>query len=116
MLAVVCVSLSSCNKDDDDENNPLVGTWIVTENDYETITFNADGTGEDTTTDGGNTFVDKFTYTFDSKTMMLTIRWNEPDTDGESELTVKVEISSNGDVLTFIDLTNPENNTTLRKK
>lgn len=89
MLAVVCVGLSSCSKDDD---NLLVGTWVenggVTE-----ITFNSDGTGFMIDSKG----TDKFTYTFDTKTMTLTLDYEEPDLNGETHFSAQIEI--NGDQL-----------------
>lgn len=95
MLAVVCVGLSSCNKDDEDEkfdNSLLVGTWVADDGATE-ITFKADGTGFEI--DEKET--DKFTYTFDAKTMILALNYEKPDTTGESQFSAKVEI--NGDKL-----------------
>lgn len=99
MLAVVCVGLSSCNKDDDEKNDNslLVGTWVADDGATE-ITFKADGTGFEI--DEKET--DKFTYTFDAKTMILSISFEKPDTNGEKHFSVKIEI--NGDKLKVSDM------------
>ena len=94
LMAVVCVGLSSCSKDDD---NLLVGTWVADDGATE-ITFNADGTGFEI--DEKET--DKFTYTFDAKTMIVTLNYEKPDTTGESQFSAKVEI--NGDKLKVGDM------------
>lgn len=99
MMAVVCVGLSSCSKDDEDNNGNslLVGTWVADDGATE-ITFKADGTGFEIDEIG----TDKFTYTFDTKTMTLTLDYEKPDTNDEKHFSVKIEI--NGDQLKVGDM------------
>lgn len=95
MLAVVCVGLSSCSKDDnvkngDDgkkESSLLVGTWIL-RGQSEEVTFNADGSGARV----DKTVTDPFTYTFNSKTMELTFKYKHPET-GDSSKTISIKVT-----------------------
>lgn len=93
MLAVVCVGLSSCSKDDEDDNidnSLLVGTWISDNGVYE-YTFNADGSGSEYNDEFNVTT--KFTYTFNTKTKMLIIKFEKPNADGDSQISIVIEIS-----------------------
>lgn len=93
MLAVVCVGLSSCSKDDDEKNDTkfLVGTWIADDGSEE-ITFNADGTGFTFDKINGR---ENFTYTFDAKTMVVTYDLEKPDLEGNKHFTTKLERINN---------------------
>lgn len=96
LLAVVYVGLSSCGKDDGgkNDNGLLVGTWVEEDGTNE-ITFNADGSGTILYTGDDSVYLIKFTYTFDSKTMTLTSRYENPETHKDEEQISIIE--SNGD-------------------
>lgn len=102
LLAVVYVGLSSCGKDDGgkNDNGLLVGTWVA--EDGTKRTFNADGSGSGTMFSIENDVIlIKFTYTLDSKTMTLTMRYVDPETHENQEESRKIEIT--GDVLRIGD-------------
>lgn len=103
MMAVVCVSLSSCSKDDEDNNGNslLVGTWI-TEEKNDILVFSADGTLVSTHYDGPEKFVDEYTYFLDKNTMMLTLKRIIPKEGEDLEQSVKIKID--GNVLTNGDM------------
>lgn len=67
----VCLAFSGCGDDDDDENNPLVGSWkMEASSGYEILTFNANKTGRYVTVLYGSEEVvedESFTYNYDAK-------------------------------------------------
>lgn len=107
MLAVVCMGLSSCSKDDD-KTNPLVGTWVSDDEEGEdTLTFNADGSGINNwvSYENGKKYAhsDEFTYVFDTKTMLLTIKEKNPEEGELAEYTGRIELSDNVLKITYTD-------------
>ncbi|MCM0383658.1 lipocalin family protein [Bacteroides fragilis] len=90
MMAVVCVSLSSCSKDDDDSSAPitnspdinlLYGTWVREYLDYDktsrkdVFTFNRDNTWSETDYKGGEVYSKPngtFVYYKDARMLALT--------------------------------------------
>lgn len=90
----MCVGVSSCSKDDDENGNSmLVGKW-VTEDGYNTMTFNADGTGV-STYGIQDVYVYDFTYKFDSKTMILTMISTHPEENEDPVETALIKIEGN---------------------
>lgn len=103
MMAVVCVGLSSCNKDDEDNNGNslLVGTWVTKEGN-DILVFSADGTLVNTHYDGPEKFVDEYTYFLDKNSMMLTIKLIIPKEGEDLEQSAKIKID--GNALTVEDM------------
>ena len=108
---IISVNFAACSDDDEDDNNPLIGTWINSEgNATMTWTFKANGTGVEKYDDNesGSELheVYSFTYTYDINSSILTINYGESDDHGEiTEDIDKYTISINGDVMTTKDET-----------
>ena len=108
---IMSVNFAACSDDDEDDNNPLIGTWINSEgNATMTWTFKANGTGVEKYDDNeaGSELheVYSFTYTYDINSSILTINYGESDDHGEiTEDIDKYTISINGDVMTTKDET-----------
>ena len=82
MATIVNISFMACNDDDEDKgsSNPIVGTWQEDEDNgnYFVWKFNADGTGiEQEYYNGQLEEPATFTYTYDTKTTVLTITYKE---------------------------------------
>ncbi|MDE7073702.1 MAG: hypothetical protein K2O69_01400 [Odoribacter sp.] len=109
VITTVSVSVTSCNKDDDDEKDPIVGTWRDTYGDsWDEITFKSDGTYTWTFYEDGkpsDTDIEIGTYVYNHPVLKLTYR----DEDGEDYDTFTVKsISSSelaidmyGDIVTY---------------
>lgn len=90
LVIVLCAGFTSCS---DDDENPLVGTWVNIENrnsmEYkEVMTINENGTGSSANYTNGQLDkdgVDNFKYTYDEKSKVFTWIWEE-DSDGESDV------------------------------
>ena len=94
-MAIVAIIMSvnfvACS--DDDDENPLVGTWVNIENrnsvEYKDVmTINADGTGSDAIYENGQIDkdgVDNFRYTYDENSKVFTWIWEE-DSDGNIDI------------------------------
>ena len=81
----MAVSLTSCNKDDDNRFS-IVGTWMEIDSDEDvTIYLYANGAGKYTEKGYSNTF----TYTFNSSGNILSITMN-----GKTEITVVTVVSN----------------------
>ena len=117
LVIALCVGFTSCSDDDEEENsveislanlqgtwdmikcsddddeNPLVGTWVSIENrnsvEYKDVmTINSDGTGSSAIYENGQIDkdgVDNFRYTYDENSKVFTWIWEE-DSDGESDV------------------------------
>lgn len=77
VMAVVCVGLSSCSKDDDNDENKtsIVGTWIGGQfevDDNETLIFNSNNKGKWDS--------DEFTYTTNSNKVIIDYGDGDPET------------------------------------
>ncbi len=90
-FAAMVIAFSGCSKDDDDNGFNIVGTWnidkvevymgdmlIDTDVDDGTVTFNADGTGSATDSDGTDTFNwslsgNQLTISDDEETTVMTL-------------------------------------------
>lgn len=84
VITTVSVSVTSCNKDDDDDKNGIVGTWRDTYDDgWDEYTFNDDGTYVSTVYDKGETDKYRGTYTYNHPTLKLTYRDEDGDEDYE---------------------------------
>ncbi len=85
LVIALCAGFTSCS--DDDDENPLFGTWIsiYTENSTEykeVITLNSDGTGTSAYYENGQIDkegVENFKYTYDEKSKILTYIWEDGD-------------------------------------
>ena len=85
LIITLCAGFTSCS--DDDDENPLFGTWIsmYTENSTEykeVITLNSDGTGTSAYYENGQIDkegVENFKYTYDEKSKILTYIWEDGD-------------------------------------
>ena len=92
LVIALCAGFTSCSDDEDDEN-PLVGTWVSIENrnsvEYKDVmTINSDGTGSSAIYENGQIDkdgVDNFRYTYDENSKVFTWIWEE-DSDGESDV------------------------------
>ena len=72
---IISVNFAACSDDDEDDNNPLIGTWINSEgNATMTWTFKANGTGVEKYDDNeaGSELheVYSFTYTYDINALL----------------------------------------------
>ena len=93
LISVLLVTVVSFSCSDDDDENPLVGTWVNIENrnsvEYkEVMTINSDGTGSSANYTNGQLDkdgVDNFRYTYDENSKVFTWIWEE-DSDGESDV------------------------------
>lgn len=91
LLAMVCIGLSSCNKDKDNDegdyvSSALVGTWKCSfDSEEEWLVFKSNGTGYTWDVwEGKNSSKFPFTYVFNEKTSILTIAYEEDDGDSDS--------------------------------
>ena len=92
LVIVLCAGFTSCSDDDEDEN-PLVGTWVSIENrnsvEYkDVLTINSDGTGSSAIYVNGQLDkdgVEKFRYTYDENSKVFTFIWEE-DSYGETDI------------------------------
>ena len=92
LVIALCAGFTSCSDDEDDEN-PLVGTWVSIENrnsvEYKDVmTINSDGTGSSAIYANGQLDkdgVENFRYTYDENSKVFTWIWEE-DSDGESDV------------------------------
>ena len=93
LISVLFVAVACFSCSDDDDENPLVGTWVSIENrnsvEYKDVmTINADGTGSAAIYINGQLDkdgVDNFRYTYDENSKVFTWIWEE-DSDGESDV------------------------------
>ena len=91
LVIVLCAGFTSCS--DDDDENPLVGTWVNIENrnsvEYKDVmTINSDGTGSSAIYENGQIDkegVENFKYTYDEKSKVFTFIWEE-DSYGETDI------------------------------
>ena len=91
LVIVLCAGFTSCS--DDDDENPLVGTWVNIENrnsvEYKDVmTINSDGTGSSAIYENGQIDkegVENFKYTYDEKSKVFTFIWEE-DSNGETDI------------------------------
>ncbi len=102
MFVALSVSVSSCNDDDDDMGNPIVGSWGLSEADggFEVdilATFKDNGTGTlaATITIQGESLTESDAFTWSTKGDQLTMTM-----DGETEVST---YSISGDTLTITD-------------
>ncbi|CAK7083824.1 MAG: hypothetical protein PARBA_03710 [Parabacteroides sp.] len=91
LLAMVCIGLSSCNKDKDNDegdyvSSALVGTWKCPfDSEEEWFVFKADGTGYTWDVwEGKSSSKCPITYVFNEKTSILTIAYDEDDVESDS--------------------------------
>ena len=85
LVITLCAGFTSCS--DDDDENPLVGTWVSIENrnsvEYKDVmTINSDGTGSSAYYENGQIDkegVENFKYTYDEKSKILTYIWKDGD-------------------------------------
>ena len=115
LLAMVCISLSSCSKDKDNDESDnvdsgLVGRWAYfhkTNSGEEWFVFKADGTGTSWDVwEGKNSSKDAFTYVFNEKTSVLTFIFegdeDKPDSANVVLLTDdKLILDWDGETLTY---------------
>lgn len=99
LLAMICISLSSCNKDEDNDDNDgsaLVGTWAwlsETNSEEYWVVFKENGTGYTWDSYNGKTSPKAyFSYSFNEKSSMLLITYDEVDTEYEDENSETVEV------------------------
>lgn len=99
LLAMICISLSSCNKDEDNDDNDgsaLVGTWAwlsETNSEEYWVVFKGNGTGYTWDSYNGKTSPKAyFSYSFNEKSSMLLITYDEVDTEYEDENSETVEV------------------------
>ena len=93
LISVLLVTVVSFSCSDDDDENPLVGTWVSIEDrnsvEYKDVmTINADGTGSAAIYINGQLDkdgVENFRYTYDENSKVFTWIWEE-DSDGESDV------------------------------
>ncbi|KXT37640.1 lipocalin family protein [Bacteroides thetaiotaomicron] len=91
LVIALCAGFTSCS--DDDDENPLVGTWVSIENrnsvEYKDVmTINSDGTGSSAIYENGQIDkegVENFKYTYDEKSKVFTFIWEE-DSYGETDI------------------------------
>ena len=91
LVIVLCAGFTSCS--DDDDENPLVGTWVSIEDrnsvEYKDVmTINSDGTGSSAIYENGQIDkegVENFKYTYDEKSKVFTFIWEE-DSYGETDI------------------------------
>lgn len=115
MLTVVCMGLSSCSKDEDEKqpDNPLVGTW-VTEDDRTMMVFHADGTGYVIENQlAPNSPEQYFDYAFDSRIMVLTLKWVEPRED--QNLVEGIMVTVDGNILKTFERVGDDPNIFIKK-
>ena len=91
LVIALCAGFTSCS--DDDDENPLVGTWVSIEDrnsvEYKDVmTINSDGTGSSAIYENGQIDkegVENFKYTYDEKSKVFTFIWEE-DSYGETDI------------------------------
>ena len=91
LIITLCAGFTSCS--DDDDENPLFGTWIsvYTENSKEykeVITLNSDGTVTSSYYENVQIYkdgVENFKYTYDENSKVFTFIWEE-DSDGNIDI------------------------------
>lgn len=91
LVIALCAGFTSCS--DDDDENPLVGTWVSIENrnsvEYKDVmTINSDGTGSSAIYENGQIDkdgVENFKYTYDENSKVFTFIWEE-DSYGETDI------------------------------
>lgn len=84
LVITLCAGFTSCSDDEEDEN-PLVGTWVSIENrnsvEYKDVmTINSDGTGSSAIYENGQIDkegVENFKYTYDENSKLFTFIWEE---------------------------------------
>lgn len=127
IAVIMSVNFVACSSDDNDKNennSPLVGTWVNIENknsiEYkEVMTINSDGTGSSAIYTNGQLDkdgVENFRYTYDENIKVFTWIWEE-DSDGESDvysmhvreltnsklvLVDDIDEEGEGDVITYV--------------
>jgi len=92
-LVAIIMSVNFVACSDDDDENPLVGTWVNIENrnsmEYkEVMTINENGTGSSAIYTNGQLDkdgIENFRYTYDENSKVFTWIWEE-DSDGESDV------------------------------
>lgn len=116
LVIALCAGFTSCS--DDDDENPLFGTWVsvYTKNSVEfkeVETFNSDGTGSSAYYENGQLDkdgVENFKYTYDESTKILTYIWADGDTyamrvkeltSSKLVLVDDVDNEGNGEVTTY---------------
>mgnify|MGYP005967775269 FL=1 len=90
LVIALCAGFTSCS---DDDENPLVGTWVSIENrnsvEYKDVmTINSDGTGSSAIYENGQIDkegVENFKYTYDENSKVFTFIWEE-DSYGETDI------------------------------
>lgn len=83
LVIALCAGFTSCS--DDEDENPLVGTWVSIENrnsvEYKDVmTINSDGTGSSAIYENGQIDkegVENFKYTYDENSKLFTFIWEE---------------------------------------
>ena len=94
MVAMVSLTMVSCSDDDDEvvkESSPIVGTWTWEDDeseDYEIVTFRADGTGTWTEYDSyyDESDTEQFSYQYNPNTKKLVIHIE----DEVEEITISI--------------------------
>ena len=107
LVIALCAGFTSCS--DDDDENPLVGTWVSIENrnsvEYKDVmTINSDGTGSSAIYENGQIDkdgVDNFRYTYDENSKVFTWIWEE-DSDGSDVYSMHVR-ELTGSKLVLVD-------------
>ena len=107
LVIALCASFTSCS--DDDDENPLVCTWVSIENrnsvEYKDVmTINSDGTGSSAIYENGQIDkdgVDNFRYTYDENSKVFTWIWEE-DSDGSDVYSMHVR-ELTGSKLVLVD-------------
>lgn len=116
LVIALCAGFTSCS--DDDDENPLFGTWVNIENrnsiEYKDVmTINSDGTGSSAIYENGQIDkdgVENFKYTYDESTKILTYIWADGDTyamhvkeltSSKLVLVDDVDDEGNGEVTTY---------------
>ena len=112
IAVIMSVNFVACSSDDNDENennSPLVGTWVNIENknsmEYkEVMTINENGTGSSANYTNGQLDkdgVDNFRYTYDENSKVFTWIWEE-DSDGSDVYSMHVR-ELTGSKLVLVD-------------
>ena len=109
LISVLLVTVVSFSCSDDDDENPLVGTWVSIENrnsvEYKDVmTINSDGTGSSAIYENGQIDkdgVDNFRYTYDENSKVFTWIWEE-DSDGSDVYSMHVR-ELTGSKLVLVD-------------
>lgn len=119
MIAMLCVGLCSCSKDDDKDstnstnlnrsstnNSEIVGVWIWQEDNYkETLSLNNDGSFSMAWIEGRSSNVESGTWAYDTNDKKLTLNTVVGEKPGSYTFTVKLAgntmtlVERDGDVL-----------------